>query len=160
MTVIVYETHVRAPAERCFDLVRSVQLHVDSSTDIAARAVGGRCHGLSNKGDETVWSARFCGLRFRIATRIDKLTCPTKFGDRHTCGLLRQFQHVYRFKPLADGGCVMSDELAVEAPFGPLGRLAEWLYLTRRMRQPVRQRLECIKAVAESEQWRQYLPTT
>jgi hypothetical protein len=54
----------------------------------------------------------------------------------------------------------MSDKLTVEAPFGPLGRLAERLYLTRRMRQLVRQRLECIKAVAESEQWRQYLPVT
>jgi hypothetical protein len=89
MTGIVYETHVRAPAGRCFDLVRSVPPHVDSSTDVAARAVGGRCHGLSSKGDETVWSARFCGLRFLMTTRIDHFTCPTHFGDCLTRGLLR-----------------------------------------------------------------------
>ncbi len=159
MTVIFFETHVRAPTGRCFDLARSVPLHVDSSRAIGARAVGGRCHGLSDEGDETVWSARFCGLRFRLATRIVSFASPTRFDDRLTRGLLRRFEHVYRFQPLPDGGCAMSDELTVEAPFGPLGRLVERLYLTRRMRQLVRQRLEHIKAVAESEEWQQYLPS-
>ena len=158
MKVIVCETRVGAPAARCFDLARSVPLHVDSSRDIAARAVGGRRHGLSGEGDETVWSARFCGLRFRMATRIAGFACPAQFSDCLTHGPLRRFEHVYRFRPLPDGGCLLSDELTVEAPFGPLGRLMESLYLTRRMRHLVRRRLEHIKAVAESEEWRQYLP--
>ena len=158
--VVVHETRVRAPTERCFDLARSVTLHMDSSGTIDARAVEGRCHGLSSEGDETVWSARFCGLRFRMATRIVSFAYPTQFGDRLTCGLLRRFEHVYRFQPLQNGGCAMSDELTVEAPFGVFGRLVEGLYLTRRMHQLVQRRLEHIKAVAESEQWRQYLPGT
>ena len=158
MQVIFCETRVGAPAARCFDLARSVPLHVDSSRSIGARAIGGRRHGLSGEGDETVWSARFCGLRFRMATRIAGFTYLTQFSDRLMRGLLRRFEHVYRCHPLPDGNCLLSDELTVEAPFGPLGRLMESLYLTRRMRHLVQQRLEHIKAVAESEEWRQYLP--
>ena len=155
--MIFCEVRVRAPAERCFDLARSVELHADSSTGIGARAVGGRRAGLSGDGDETVWSACFGGVRFRMTTRIGDFARPTRFGDTMTRGLLRRFAHVYRFRSLPDGGCAMSDELAVEVPGGPLGRLAETVYLTGRMRGLVRRRLECIKAVAEGDGWRQYL---
>ena len=158
MSVLYYETRVRAPAQRCFDLARSVPLHVDSARDIAARAVGGQCEGLSNEGDQTVWSARFFGLRFRMTTRAEHLTPPARFEDRLTRGLLQRFEHVYRFRPLPEGGCIMSDELTVEAPFGPLGRLVEGVYLNRRMRRLVRRRLEHLRTVAESERWREYLP--
>ncbi len=157
MPVIRYETAVRAPPERCFDLARSVDLHVDSSAEIAARAVGGRRAGLSGPGDATVWSARFGGLRFSMHTRIEGYARPDHFGDVMTRGLLRRFAHGYRFEPLPDGGCLMSDELDVAAP-GPLvGRLAERLYLVGRMQHLVRHRLDHIRAVAEGDRWRDYL---
>ena len=156
MPIIRCELTVRAPAARCFDLARSVDLHAASSTEIAARAVGGRRSGLSADGDETVWSARF-GLRFRMTTRIERFDPPAGFADVMTRGLLRRFAHQYRFEPTADGGCRMSDELDVAAPFGPLGRGVERLYLTRRMDQLVRLRLERVRAVAEGDDWRRYL---
>ena len=157
MPLIRYETTVRAPPERCFDLTRSVDLHVDSSVEIAARAVGGRRAGLSVEGDTTVWSARFFGLRFRMHTRIESFARPDRFADAMTRGLLREFSHVYRFRSLPDGGCGMSDELRVRAPFGPLGRLAERIYLIDRMVHLVRVRMDRIKAVAEGDAWRRYL---
>lgn len=156
MIVVRHEVRVRAPAGRCFDLARSVDLHVDSSTAIGARAVGGRRRGLSGVGDVTTWSARFFGVCFRMTTRIEDFSPPTGFGDRLTRGLLRRFGHVYRFAPMPDGGCVMSDELTVEAPFGPLGKLVERLYLARRMQSLVRRRLEHVKRVAESDDWQRY----
>ena len=157
MIVVRREVRVRASAARCFDLTRSVDLHVASATDIAAQAVGGRTGGLADAGDETTWSAQFCGVRFAMTTRIERFAPLHVFGDRLTRGLLRQFAHVYRFTPLPEGGCTLSDELTVEAPFGPAGRLAERLYLARRMDTLVRRRLEYIRRVAESEDWRQYL---
>lgn len=159
MPTIRHEIHVRAPAGRCFDLTRSVELHADSSPEIGARAVGGRRTGLSGPGDWTRWSARFCGLRFRLTTQVEGFDRPTQFVDRQTRGLLRRFEHVYRCLPAPDGGCVLSDALTIEAPFGPLGRLLEALYLTRRMDVLVRRRLERIKAVAEdAARWKGYLP--
>ena len=157
MTTVRCEVRVRAPAGRCFDLARSVDLHVDSSTGISARAVGGRTSGLSGEGDATTWSARFFGVRFAMTTRIENLAPPERFGDRLARGLLRQFAHVYRFEATPDGGCSMSDELTVEAPFGPLGRMMERIYLARRMRGLMRQRLGHIKRVAEGDDWRRYL---
>ena len=156
--LIRHEVHVRAPVARCFDLTRSIDLHADSSTDIAARAVGGRRSGLSGPGDTTVWSARFFGLRFRLTTLIENFSPPDHFADRMTHGLLRRFSHVYHCRPLPDGGCALADELTVEAPFGPLGRLLERLYLKRRLRHLVRRRLEAIKTVAEGDGWHRYLP--
>ena len=157
MMTVRHEVHVRAPARRCFDLARSVDLHVDSSAGIRARAVGGRTRGLSGAGDSPTWSARFFGLRFTMTTRIEDFAAPGRFGDRLTRGLLRRFAHVYRFEPTPDGGCTVSDELTVEAPFGPLGRVMERLYLARRMRGLVRQRLEHIQRLAEGGGWRRYL---
>ena len=157
MITVRHEVRVRAPAERCFDLARSVDLHVDSATDIAARAIDGKTHGLSGAGDETKWSARFCGVRFAMTTRVGDFAPPMGFGDRLTRGLLRQFGHVYRFTPLPGGGCTMMDELTIEAPFGPLGRLMERFYLSRRMTSLVRRRLEYIQRVAEGDAWRRYL---
>ncbi len=157
MITVRHEVRIRAPAERCFDLARSVDLHVDSATAIAARAVGGKTHGLSGSGDETKWSARFCGVRFAMTTRVEDFATPTGFGDRLTRGLLRRFEHAYRFKAQPDGGCTMSDELTIEAPFGPLGRLAERFYLSRRMLTLVRRRLEYIRRVAEGGDWQCYL---
>ncbi len=157
MPLIRCDTAVNAPPQRCFDLARSVDLHVDSSVEIAARAVAGRRAGLSADGDTTVWSARFFGLRFAMHTRIEDYSPPSRFRDRMTRGLLRHFAHLYEFRPLPDGRCLMSDELQVEAPFGPLGLVAERLYLIRRMEYLVRQRLDRIKTVAEGDGWRRYL---
>ncbi len=156
MLTVRHAVNVRAPVERCFDLARSVDLHVDSSTEIGARAVGGRRGGRSGDGDVTTWSARFFGMRFSMTTRIEDFAPPTGFGDRLTRGLLKNFAHVYRFAPTPDGGCVMSDELSVAAPFGPLGWLVERGYLKRRMQDLVRRRLEHVKRVAEGDDWRRY----
>ena len=158
MPIIQETVHVRAPVARCFDLARNVDLHVDSSTGIAARAVGGRRTGLSGDGDWTTWSARFFGLRFRLTTRVAHFDPPRRFDDQLTHGLLRRFAHTYRCDPLPDGDCALSDHLTVEAPFPPLGRLVERLYLERRMRVLVRSRLLAIKQVAEDDAlWPRYL---
>lgn len=45
----------------------------------------------------------------------------------------------------------MTDELDFEAPLGPLGRLAEVLFLTRYMRRFLEARAAFIKARAEVE---------
>jgi len=157
MPIIRWETAVQAPPERCFDLARSVDLHVDSSTEIAARAVAGRCAGLSENGDATVWSARFLGLRFAMETRVEDFWRPTGFRDVMTHGHRRRIAHLYRFGPLPEGGCLMSDGLRVEAPLPVPGQIAERVYLVGRMRHLVRRRLEHIKAVAEGDGWRTYL---
>ena len=53
----------------------------------------------------------------------------------------------------------MRDVFDFDAPLGPLGWLANVLFLTRYMRKFLLIRNETLKAVAESpDRWRRYLP--
>ena len=157
MLAIRQEIVIQAPCERCFDLARSVDFHVESAPRIAARADGGRRTGLSTEGEYTVWSARFLGVRSSMVTQIEDYRRPAGFRDRMTTGLLHRFEHAYRFEGHAGGGCVMTDELVVAAPFRFLGRLVERAYLRARMVSLVGERLEAIKRAAESNEWRRYV---
>ena len=158
MFTIRQEIVVQAPCQRCFDLTRSVDFHVASAREIAARADGGRRTGLSAAGDATVWSARFLGVRSSMETRIEDFETPAGFRDRLTHGLLGRFEHTYHFVPCEAGGCLVSDELIVAAPFPALGRIVERVYLRARMRTLVGRRLAAIKRAAEGDEWRRYLP--
>jgi len=52
----------------------------------------------------------------------------------------------------------MRDVFNFKAPLGVLGRLAEWLFLTRYMLRFLEERNQVIKEVAESGKYRLYLP--
>lgn len=52
----------------------------------------------------------------------------------------------------------MRDRFNYGAPFGPLGRLEDRLFLTAYMRRLLEARNRELKVVAESERWVRYLP--
>jgi hypothetical protein len=52
MATIVLTTLIHAPPERCFDLSRSVELHVASTRQTAERAIGAVMSGLLGLGQE------------------------------------------------------------------------------------------------------------
>jgi hypothetical protein len=52
----------------------------------------------------------------------------------------------------------MRDHFEFRAPLGPLGHLAEWLFLTRHMRRFLEERARILKRAAESEEWRRFVP--
>lgn len=52
----------------------------------------------------------------------------------------------------------MRDVFDYRAPLGPLGSLAGRLFLTRYMRRFLLTRLHTLKALAESDAWRELLP--
>jgi hypothetical protein len=54
----------------------------------------------------------------------------------------------------------MEDDFHFSAPLGPLGRLAEWLFLTRYMAKFLRTRNHTLKQLAESDRWQRFLPPT
>src|ERR1700730_8096635 len=55
MPKIVLMTLIHAPPERCFDLSRSVELHVASTRQTGERAVGAVTSGLLGLGEEVTW---------------------------------------------------------------------------------------------------------
>ncbi|QDT14883.1 SRPBCC family protein [Alienimonas californiensis] len=147
---------VAAPVRRCFDLTRSVDAHRDSSTLIGGRPVAGRVSGLSESGDETTWSARFFGMRFRVRTKITAMEAPASFHEERVAGLARIFEHTYRFRPEGDGARV-EDIFRVGLPGGAAGDLLAAALLRRRLRAAQRRRLDWLRRTCEGDGWTAYL---
>jgi ligand-binding SRPBCC domain-containing protein len=156
---IELRTEIGAPRERCFDLARSVELHLRSTAATGERAVAGKTAGLLALGDEVTWRARHFGVWQSLAGRITAYDRPRHFQDTMLRGAFRRLRHDHYFDDAPGGGAtVMRDVFEYEAPLGPLGRLAEWLFLTAYMRRFLEARNRELKTVAESGEWAEFVP--
>ena len=156
MATIRVVTEVAAPAEVCFDLARSIDLHVVTTGDSGERAVAGVTHGLIGMGEEVTWSAKHFGVRQRLTSRITAFERPRRFRDSLVRGAFARFDHDHIFEP-TETGTRMIDVFDYNAPLGPLGRFAEALFLDRYMRRLLVGRGAGVKRVAESGDWQRYL---
>jgi ligand-binding SRPBCC domain-containing protein len=156
MSVVRLTTHISAPVERCFDLSRSIDLHVASTGKSGERAVAGVTSGLLAMGQEVTWSARHFGLRQHLTSRITAFDPPRYFQDTMVRGAFKKLVHDHYF--VAKGGeTVMTDVFDFEAPLGPLGRLAECVLLARYMTRLLEERNRVVKETAESDRWKEFL---
>lgn len=158
MPTIVLETQIDAPIQRVFDLARSIDAHVDSTAGTGERAVAGRTSGLIELGERVTWEAKHLWLRRRLTVEITAYNRPHYFTDTLVAGPFKAMHHTHRFAE-HDGGTRMTDTFDYTAPLGLLGRLAESLVLTRHIRSFLTERNRALKITAESDGWRQYLPT-
>ena len=158
MPTIEFTVMIHAPIERCFDLARSVDLHMLSTADTGERAIAGVTQGLMGLNDEVTWSARHFGVRQRLTSRIVAYDRPRHFRDSMVRGAFRRFDHDHFFEVREDY-TEMRDRFDFDSPFGPIGRLANMLVLTRYMRGFLERRNLIVKRVAESDEWRTVLRT-
>jgi ligand-binding SRPBCC domain-containing protein len=156
MPVIELELRVAAPIDLVFDLSRSVELHVRSTSGTQERAVAGVTSGLLSLHDQVTWEAVHFGVRQRLTSRIVAFDRPRHFRDSMVAGAFRRFDHDHIFEP-AGAETIMRDRFDFDAPLGALGHLVNTVILTRYMRGFLRRRLETIKAVAESGEETKYL---
>lgn len=150
MPILDIETLVHAPPERVFDLCRSVEAHIDSTGKSREIAVAGKTSGLMELGDTVTWEATHLGVRQRLTSEITRFDRPRYFRDSMVRGAFRRFDHDHFFEP-RDDGTLMRDVFDFDAPLGPLGHLANALFLTRYMRRFLEQRAGAIKRMAEAE---------
>lgn len=155
---IELSTQIAAPRERCFDLARSVELHLRSTAATGERAVGGKTAGLLALGDQITWRARHFGVWQSLAGHITAYDRPRYFQDTMLRGAFRRLRHDHYFDPAPGGGTVMRDLFEYTASLGPLGWLAERLFLTRYLRRFLEARNRELKAVAESGEWVKFVP--
>nr|WP_218624030.1 SRPBCC family protein [Granulicella sp. dw_53] len=147
--------------ERCFDLARSVEVHVLGNVHWGEQAVaeGGVTAGLLGLGDRVTWRARHFGVRQRLTSDITAMDAPRYFQDTMVRGAFRSMQHDHFFRELEGGVTEMRDVFRFAAPIPVLGRVAEVVLLRRYMTTLLRERNLEIKRVAESEDWRRYVET-
>jgi ligand-binding SRPBCC domain-containing protein len=156
MPLITLDTKINAPAERCFYLSLSVDLHKASTAGTNEEAIAGVTSGLMKKNDRVTWRAKHFGIVQHLTTVIPEYDPPHFFISRMVKGTFKKIEHKHIFNEEA-GVTTMRDEFLFEAPMGILGQLASALVLTRYMRTLLEKRNDLIKRVAESEEWKKYL---
>ncbi len=140
---------IAAPPRRVFDLSLDVELHTASMAGSGERIIGGVTSGRMRPDDTVTWQATHFGVPWRMTSRISESDAPGYFVDEQVRGPFRRWRHEHHFEPDGEGGTVMRDVVDFAAPFGPLGRLVEWVMLDRYMPKLIRLRNEHLKRAAE-----------
>jgi ligand-binding SRPBCC domain-containing protein len=149
-------TEIAAPRERCFDLSRSIDLHIRSLDWSGEKAVAGVTSGLIGPGESVTWSGRHLGLQMKHSSRITQYERPTFFRDEMFNGRFGSFCHDHLFEERGDV-TLMKDVVQFEAPLGLLGWIAERLVLRSYVEKFLVKRNAHIRSVAEGEGWKLYL---
>jgi len=148
MSLIKLQTLIHAPAAVCFDVARSIDLHVSAPSPLKHRAVAGVTSGLIGLGEEVTWEGSFFGIRQRMTSKIVALDSPHTFTDEMQRGPFKRWRHTHRFEPTGDGTLV-SDHIEFASPFGPLGSAFDALFLKTFMAGFLVKHNEYIKQEAE-----------
>jgi hypothetical protein len=153
-------TTIEAPIQRCFDLSRSVEVHLlkNVHSEEQALAIDGLTSGLQGFSDRVTWRAKHFGFWHNLTNEVTAITPPTYFQVTMNKGIFRSMQADHLFRTLPSGATEMTDRFRIASPPPILGLLAEELFLRRYMLALIRERNAVIKQLAESSDWKFYLP--
>lgn len=157
MFVIRDHEHVKAPVERCFLLATHLGLVADVLEMETQPAAGCRTEGLAQGNDLIRWQGHKFGLPQIHVSRITAYDCPRFFQDTMEQGRFRSFQHEHRFDQVGEH-TLMVDRISFSMPMGYAGRLVGRHIVLPHVVGLLRRRLAMLKRIAESDQWRRYLP--
>lgn len=154
MTQIILETFILAPPQLCFDYARDIGLHCETLKETGERAIAGTTSGRINRGESVTFEGRHLGLRRQLTARITEMEAPHRFVDEMTAGSFKSLKHIHEFEETthnAQSGTLMRDTLQWQAPFGPLGTLADIFLLRRHLRKILTRRNQRLKDILERQ---------
>ena len=157
MPKIELSTQIYAPVERCFDLSRSIDIHVISTQHTGEQAVDGVTSGLIGLGEEVTWRAKHFGVWQKLTSRITDYRRPDFFVDEKVKGAFKSFRHEHHFRYRGQAITEMIDYFDYQAPFAIIGRIADTLFLESYMSRLLQRRNQMIKEAAESSRWKEIL---
>lgn len=156
MPIIIHKQFVNAPIQVCFDLARNVDIHIKTTAKTKEKAVGEVTNGLLNAGDSVTWEATHFGIKQKLTAKVIHMQQPTIFVDIMVKGAFKSFTHTHKFVEEKDG-TLMIDIFEYKSPFGPLGIIADKLFLYRYMESFIINRAKELKKLAEikgGHKWR------
>ena len=156
MPLIHLTTFIAAPAQRVFDLSRSISLHKNSMSAYEEKAIAGVTKGLINNGEEVTWSAKHLKKTRILKVAITAMQPFESFTDEQVAGDFRLMKHEHVFKP-CDNGTIMIDLFSFEIRYGFFGRIFNKIYLTNYIKQLLEERNKMLKKVAEGNNWNVFL---
>jgi hypothetical protein len=159
-------TTIEAPIQRCFDLSRSVEVHLlrNVHSGEQALAINGLTSGLQGLADRVTWRAKHFGFWHNLTNEVTAINSPTYFQVTMNKGIFRSMQADHYFRTLPSSATEttemteMTDHFRIASPPPILGLLAEKLFLRRYMLALIRERNAVIKQLAESSDWKFYIP--
>ncbi|WP_075617883.1 SRPBCC family protein [Paenisporosarcina indica] len=149
MPFIEHRQFVKAPIEVCFDLARNVDIHTQTTSHTKERAVSGVTQGLLEAGDTVTFEARHFGMRQRLTAEVTLMDRPNQFVDVMVKGAFHSFVHTHLFFE-ESGRTMMIDRFHYRSPFGPIGVVADKLFLEKYMRDFIVSRAKALKRIAEN----------
>ena|ERR1700677_4655814 len=154
-------TIIRAPIERCFDLARSVEVHLAGNVHCGESAVAtaGITSGLVEIGQRVTWRAKHFAIWHELTSEITSMDRPAHFQDAMIRGIFRFMRHDHFFCAQPGDTTEMTDVFRFAAPLPVLGHLVEITVLRRYMQALLRERNAAVKQIAESGAWHRYLPS-
>jgi ligand-binding SRPBCC domain-containing protein len=148
MPIIKHHQFIKAPIEICFDLARNVEVHTQTTSKTKEKAIGGVTSGLLEQGDMVTWEAFHFGIKQRLTAKVIVMEKPSKFVDIMVEGAFHSFIHTHLFLE-KEGGTLMVDQFDYKSPLGPIGKVADKIFLEKYMRKFIASRAIELKRMAE-----------
>ncbi len=151
MSRIELITNIKSSVDIVFDLARSIDLHIDSTTGTNEKAIGGKLSGLMALGDTVTWRARHLGVYQKLTVELVEFDRPKLFVDVMLKGAFKSMRHSHHFEMKGEV-TVMTDVFDFESPFGILGRVFNQIYLKAYLIKFLEKKNKILKEVAEEKQ--------
>ena len=150
MTTICLTTEIPASIETCFDLSRSIDVHLISTWETHEKAIAGKTSGLLNEGEEVTWKANHFGVWLTMTIRMAEMKRPYMFTDVMVNGPFKSISHMHTFKQ-SNEKTLMIDRFEYETPFGPFGNLFDKLCLKAHLTSLLMKRNALIKKLSSQK---------
>lgn len=150
MALIEIHTTIDAPADVCFMLSLSVDVHKESVASTREKAIAGITSGTMKLHDTVTWQARHFGFNLTMTSQIAAYDRPHYFVSEMLKGPFKKLYHQHLFKEV-NGKTVMTDLFELQAPLGFLGKVAERCFLRAYMKKFLLMRNAYIKVLAEEQ---------
>jgi ligand-binding SRPBCC domain-containing protein len=148
MPLIKLQTFIAADQLTCFNISRSIDIHIQSMEAAREQAIAGRMSGLIELNETVTWKAKHFGTWWKMTVKITSMNPPDSFTDEMISGPFAHMRHTHRF--ISQGnGTLMIDEFNFASPLGILGKLADHLFVLKYMIQLLTERNRHIKKACE-----------
>jgi ligand-binding SRPBCC domain-containing protein len=158
MTKIEFNTHIKAPIERCFDLSRSIDFHkVSISPVFKEESVAGCTTGLIGHNQRTLMQSKLWGFQFSTELKIVKFNPPYFLSYEIADSNFHSIIHDYYFYDIGDE-TAMVNHFYYKLKLGVLGEIANLLILEKYLTRIITQRNDLLRDYAETDKWQEILP--
>jgi ligand-binding SRPBCC domain-containing protein len=142
-------TVVVSAIDTVFDVSLNIDAHLRSMEASKEIAVGGITSGQIGIGEQVTWRARHFGRWWSMTSCITSLERPRMFVDEQVRGPFARFRHEHTFHDEGET-TRMVDRVTFSAPLGPLGTIAERMFLAKYIRSLIEDRNRYLKDTAEA----------